>query len=341
MNVLSVGYPLFPVSTDSPGGAEQILAYIDRLLVGQGHRSLVMAAAGSHVSGMLIPTAAPNPELISEHDRQNAQAEYRTLLEGLLRQGLIDLIHFHGLDFHTYLPETSIPMLATLHLPMSWYPTHIFNLPGLQLNCVSQSQAGTSGLPVVPNGIDTHYFFPEGEKGNYLLWLGRICPEKGVHLALRAAHELDLPLRVAGPVHPLAAHQDYYDKQVKPLLDGKRVHLGPVGREQKRELLRAARGLLVPSLVDETSSLVSMEAMSCGTPVIAYNSGALPEVVQHGVTGFIVESIEGILAAVRNLKEISGERCRSEAVRRFDVFEMGKGYMALHEAIMHRAAAPV
>ncbi len=339
MNVLSVGYPLFPVSGDASGGAEQILSYLERQLVREHHKSFVLAAGGSVVSGTLIAMAAPKA-VITDEDRTDAHIEYRAALRKLLARGTIDVIHFHGLDFHAYVPQTPVPILATLHLPIAWYPASIFDLPGVTLNCVSRSQAMGRDLPAIPNGIDTEFFRPVAAKEPFLLWLGRICPEKGVHLALQVAHATGTRLILAGPVHPLRAHQEYFEREVKPLLDDKRVHIGPVGREEKRRLLSSARCVLVPSLVEETSSLVSMEAISCGTPVIASRCGALPEVIEDGVTGFVTNSLEEMVTAVSEIGRLSSEKCRKEAVRRFDAVRMARDYMALYARLMQRVGAP-
>jgi glycosyltransferase involved in cell wall biosynthesis len=163
--------------------------------------------------------------------------------------------------------------------------------------------------------------------------LGRICPEKGVHIALEVAHELDLPMVIAGPVHPFQDHQVYFSERVRPLLDDKRRYTGPVNLEQKIELLAGARCLLIPSLVAETSSLVAMEAISSGTPVVAFRSGALPEVVSHEVTGFIVESQDQMRDAVAHVGDISPEVCRETAITRFDALRMVDDYIKLYASL--------
>ncbi|MDQ2950389.1 MAG: glycosyltransferase family 4 protein [Acidobacteriota bacterium] len=314
MTILSVAYPLFPVAPDSGGGAEQILYLLDREITRAGHRSLVIAAQGSCISG----------ELIQSTDG------HLCAIERALRQHPIDLIHFHGLDFHNYIPETAVPMLATLHLPIAWYPESIFTLPHVKLNCVSQSQAAATGLPVVLNGIDTQRFNSPAEKKEYLFWLGRICPEKGVDMALRVAHRLDVPMVIAGPVHDFESHQQYFESEVASLLDAKRRYIGPVHGKEKSKLLAEARCLLVPSLVAETSSLVAMEAVASGTPVVALDSGALPEVVEHGVTGFIVDSEDEMVEAVTRIGDIRPEICRAQAATRFDARRMASDYLNLY-----------
>lgn len=333
MNVLSVGYPLFPVSPDAGGGAEQILAALERGLVEAGHRSFVVAAHGSRVMGKLMATVAANGQITDEIRRQ-AQEEHRRRIDEVLREQNIDLIHFHGLDFYAYVPEQRIPKLATLHLPVDWYPASIFSIPGVTLNYVSQTQAEGRKGPVVCNGVDTEQYNGDYRKEDFLLTLGRICPEKGMDAALRVAHRLDVPLIVAGPVHAFEFHRRYFREQVEPLLDEKRRYIGPVGLNEKPALLGRARCLLVPSSVSETSSLVAMEAMSAGTPVVALRSGALPEVIEHGVTGFIADSEEAMAEAVKRIGEISPEVCKASARKRFSSRRMIADYLKLYHELV-------
>lgn len=336
MNILSVAYPLLPVGPDSGGGAEQILSLLDRGLVRRGHHSVVIAAKGSAVSGELIESAVVESEM-TEEVRREAQRAHLRHIETALEQRAIDLIHFHGLDFDRYLPRNRVRKLATLHLPPAWYPEQVFTLPDIQLNCVSRSQASVAPtgkkLPVVLNGIDTAQYELRECTRDYLLWLGRICPEKGVHMALEVAHRLDLPMIVAGPVHALKYHQTYFSERVEPLLDDKRRYVGAVGLQEKVALLSGARCLLIPSTVAETSSLVAMEALSSGTPVVAFRSGALPEVIDHGISGFIVDSQNEMAAAVKRTGEISPEICRQIAVSRFDARRMVDDYLKLYDSL--------
>lgn len=337
MNILSVAYPLLPVGPDSAGGAEQILSLIERGLASAGHTSIVIAAPGSRTAGELIESAAAEGE-ITEDAREQAQEVHRERIRQVLERLSIDLIHFHGLDFHTYLPTGTVPLLATLHLPVSLYPAWIFDEPKLNLNCVSQTQA--SSLPgvrkpaIIFNGIETERYRDVASKRDFFLVLTRICPEKGVHTALEIAHHLDLHLLVAGPVHAFSYHQRYFSERIQPLLDHKRRYVGPVGFSEKRELLSEARGVLIPSLVAETSSLVAMEAISSGTPVIAFRSGALAEVVEDGRTGFIADSQDEMAEAIARIDDISAETCRSEASVRFDARRMVADYINLYRSLL-------
>jgi glycosyltransferase involved in cell wall biosynthesis len=337
MRILNVAYPLLPVSAGSAGGAEQILYLLDHGLRKRGIESVVIAAKGSKVSGTLWPTPAASKD-VTDRERSEAQEIHRRTIAKVLESERVDLIHFHGLDFSTYLPETHIPKLATLHLPITWYEPGSLNKPDVSLVSVSESQARAGAIDglcqVVQNGIDVSKHSPGDAARSSLLWLGRICLEKGTDIALKVAHELDVPLTVAGPVHPFAFHQEYFRTKVQPLLDPKRIYVGPVDLDDKTRLLGSARALLVPSLAPETSSLVAMEAASSGTPVIAFRSGALPEVVQHGHTGFIADDLEGMIEAVERLDEISPLECRKYALQNFSSERMIDGYIKLYSDLL-------
>ncbi len=288
------------------------------------------------MSGTLFETPAFDGEM-TEAVRKTAQSNHLHAVEQVLDGHAVDLIHYHGLDFSAYLPASPVKKIATLHLPCAWYPDAVFRLGNVQFVCVSNSQART--LPphiqshIIPNGIDTDQYSPGPAIREHLLWLGRICPEKGVHFALEVAHALDLPMIVAGPVHPFRDHERYFRDRVAPLLDSRRRYIGPVGLPQKQEIFAGAICLLLPSLVEETSSLVAMEALSCGTPVIAYRAGALPEVIEDGLSGFIVASQHEMTEAVARIGEISHETCRERAVTRFHVDRMIEDYVNLYESL--------
>jgi glycosyltransferase involved in cell wall biosynthesis len=340
LTVLSVAYPLAPVGPDAVGGAEQVLTHLDGALVRSGHTSIVVACEGSTPAGELVAT--PREEgMITDAVRERAWREHRAAIRRALERYPVDLVHMHGIDFHRYLPALGVPVLATLHLPPSWYPADVFRVgrPETYLHCVSSAQRracppGAGLLPELPNGIPVDALAARHAKRGFALMLGRICPEKGFHRALEAAEMADVPLLVGGRVYPYPEHEHYFREEVAPRLDRKRRFLGPVGFQRKRRLLTAARCLLVPSLAPETSSLVAMEALACGTPVVAFPSGALPEIVEHGRTGFLVRDAREMAEAIRAVDTLDPELCRAAAREHFSVEIMTRRYLELYARIL-------
>jgi glycosyltransferase involved in cell wall biosynthesis len=196
-------------------------------------------------------------------------------------------------------------------------------------------------LPPIDNGVPVDALAARHAKRRFALTLGRICPEKGVHLAIDAAKSADIPLIVAGEVFPYEAHQRYFAEEVQPRLDARRRFLGPVGFARKRRLLTAAQCLLVPSLAPETSSLVAREALACGTPVVAFRNGALPETIEHGRTGFLVETAAEMAEAIPLAAALDPGLCRSVARRRFSLDAMTRRYLELYERLASGAQAPI
>lgn len=343
LTVLSVAYPLTPVGPDAVGGSEQILTLMDSALTRAGHRSLVVACEGSKCTGRLIPTPRWTGTITPEV-RGWAQEQHRIAIEQALKRFDPDVIHMHSLDFWTYLPSGSIPVLTTLHLPPDWYPPRIFRVrrANYYLNGVSQTQTANCPtrsklLPYIDNGVDIERLTISLSKQDFALALGRICPEKGLHQAIDAAKFAGVPMLLAGQVYRYETHQQYFEEELAPRLDARRRFIGPAGFRKKRRLLTQARCLLIPSLVAETSSLVAMEALSCGTPVIAYPSGALPEIVEDGVTGFIVSDEREMASAIRAVRFLDGETCRRRARERFSAARMTARYIERYFEMIRKA----
>lgn len=329
--VLSVAYPLAPVTADPVGGAEQVLSRLDRALVARGHRSLVIAPQGSEVAGALLPVP-PVPRSIGEREVEAARAAVRARIAEACGRGRVDVIHLHGIDFPHYLPKAGPPVLVTLHLPLDWYPEGALapERGEVALHPVSAAQAATAppgarlGAPI-ENGVA----IPDlrERRRRFAFALGRICPEKGFHDALDAAALARVPFLMAGTVFPYPSHERYAREEVAPRLSWRRRWIGAVGGERKGRLLASAACVLIPSTARETSSLVAMEALAAGTPVMAYPSGTLPEIVEHGRTGFLVEGVEGLAEGIRRAREIDGETCREAARERFSADRMVARYL--------------
>src|SRR5260370_1756308 len=232
-SVLSIAYALTQVGADAVGGSEQILTLLDEALTRARHRSLVIAAEGSLVSGSLIPGPAAKGQL-DDPRRKWGQQVQRELIADTLERCSVDLVHMHSLDFHCYLPDPSVPVLATLHLPPDWYPESIFHhkRPHLHLNCVSSSQQRSCPpcsylMPYIPNGVDVARFGKKTPKQDFALGLGRSCPEEGFHLALPCARMARRKTALAGEVFPYYAHHDSLNTKQKPLIDHHTPQFGP------------------------------------------------------------------------------------------------------------------
>lgn len=366
-SVLYVAYPLLRVSEDSAGGAEQMLFTLERRIAAAGHRTVVAASAGSRITGELLDTGEP----ASAPDQYEArEAEHTAGVLRYLRQcsRQFDLVHDESGSFWRHAAECGgLPILATLHLPRSFYREEWFRdlPPNLFFNCVSRAQARTfADLPnllgVVQNGIAPERFQislglaksqisrglnPAQDEpidvpiGGYVLWLGRICEEKAPHLAIEAARRAGLPLVLAGQVYPFRYHQDYFAREIASHLSRSTSvqFVDSPSFGQKLALLRHARAVLLTSIAEETSSLVAMEAMACATPVVAFRRGAFPEIVADGVTGFVVDTVEEMAAALARVDRISPAACRAGVEAHFTAARMGREYAALYQDVVRIA----
>jgi glycosyltransferase involved in cell wall biosynthesis len=339
-SILSIAYPFAPVTPDPVGGAEQVLSHLDTALMKAGHRSTMIAAAGSRIAGHLHRIAL-DPGLIDDDARARTYKSLRGAMTHVLEREAVDLIHMHGIDFARYLPARRIPVLVTLHMPLKLYPDWALRAvrPGLWLVPVSRSQARTSPqltlLPPIENGVEIPRQAQHARR-RYALAMGRICPEKNFAAALDASRLAGFPLLLAGQAHAYREHQAYFETEIKPRLGERLRWIGPIAGARKQRLLAGARCVLVPSLIAETCSLVAMEALAAGTPVIAYRAGALPELIEHGRTGFIVDDIKTMAEAIRAVGEIDPEECRRAACERFALSRMTNAYLALYERLILR-----
>ncbi len=350
--ILYIAYPLLTVSAESAGGAEQMLWTLEREMARRGTQTTVAASAGSRVSGALFSTGEPCslPDDFERRNREHQEKVIQFVAQSAREGKAFDLIHDKSGSFWPHACEVDVPVLATLHLPRSFYPPQSFqHVPeNVTFNCVSESQAASfrdlpALLGVAPNGIALDPFLQDSQCGHGdrygLLWLGRICEEKAPHLALEIASQSGLPITLAGQVYPFSYHQLYFEREVAPRLRAmpEAAFVVSPSAGLKCSLLRKAHAILITSQVDETSSLVAMEAAASGTPVIAFRRGALAEVVREGVTGFLVDSTAEAVAALRRVKSIDPVACVQHARENFRSAAMAGGYTQLYERVMQRA----
>lgn len=351
MQVLSVTYALTPLSAAACGGTEQIAAalltlhsrppYAGRLKI------TTVAPAASAIRGRWIGTNAEywrdGPAAANDAMQQRLAAAHDAAALAELRGGKYELVHVQGASLYRQAQNIAAPMLMTLHLPLAYYPEGFLNAaPGnLWLQAVSQTQLAALGraLPLaarqqlvgyIANGVDLARYRPGGSRGDYWLFLGRICPEKAPHLAIELAGRMRRRLVLAGSVYPFPAHQEYFRRAIAPHLGSEVKWLPALSRAKKIAWLQAAAAVIISSQAEETSSLVAMEAAACGTPVLAWRKGALAEIVREGTTGWLGDCLEELAAGAGRLRQITSAACRRRAEEQFDARRMAAEYFSLY-----------
>lgn len=343
--VLNIAYPFAPVGPNLVGGAEQILANLDQAIVATGDRSLVVACEGSKPAGKLFEVQLPSRESLDEADGAWCREQFQAAVGRALASEPVDIVHVHSMDLYGYEFPPELPLLITLHLPIDWYEGEaIRNYKGRAQFCyVSQTQrragiATFGDAPVIENGVEIQPLNCVGKK-DFALVLGRICPEKNAHSALEAGTKARVRVIIGGQVYPYRAHQLYFKEKIEPQLErsnsfADHQFVGPLSPERRRQMLAEAKCLLHPTLAPETSSLVAMEALAAGTPVIAYKSGALTEIIEDGVTGFLVNDVDEMAEAIGKVDAISPAACREAAETRFSQRRMIERYFDLYRRIL-------
>jgi len=328
------------------GGAEQVLSHLDQALTQSGHTSVVVACQGSRASGELVSVALPDGVVLEGPEMARLRRNFQEAIDRALATHSVDIIHMHGLDFHRYVVPSDIPTLVTLHMPIPWYGPEVLDKfrHRAQFCCVSHTQESTCpphlrGIPVIENGVEIPADSGRTEKSNFAVVMGRICAEKNQHAALEAGSLAGTSVLLSGKVFPYSEHKRYFEEKLEPLLRDahngvEHRFVGPVPPTKKREMLSSAKCLLHPTLAPETSSLVTMEALAAGTPVIAYPSGALREMVRDGSTGFLVNNVTEMAEAIGKVDRISREECRSEAKLRFARERMIDSYFEMYRRLL-------
>ena len=330
--------PLFEaVPPPRYGGTERIVSHLTEELVRRGHAVTLYAAADSQTRARLVPCAPKALRL--DPPRDPMLLHFLELETVYAAAAEYDVVHAHT-DYLTlpFARSAATPTLLTLHgrLDLAGLAPLFARYPDVALVSISESQrvplgdgvswAGTAyhGIPV-----DAYPFSPD--PGDYLAFVGRVSPEKGLDLAIRVAEAVGLPLRIGAKVDP--ADQAYFENDIRPLLGSRWVDfIGEVDEATKAELLAHARALVFPIDWPEPFGLVMLEAMACGTPVIARPCGAVPEVVIDGVTGYLGDTLDDLVKATRAVDQLDRAACRAHVERRFSVERMADRYEALYRA---------
>jgi glycosyltransferase involved in cell wall biosynthesis len=329
----------FPVPPSGYGGIEWIVSLLADGLADAGHDVSLFASGDSRTRARLESVF---PEAPSERIGMTFW-ELQHALHCFARQDEFDVIHDHtglmGLAIGSLL-ET--PLVHTVHGPLTGEPGELYErivamAPRAHLVSLSlrqrQPKPDLPWLANVPNALDLSVYPYRRERGEYLLFLGRMSPDKGAHRAVTIALEAGLPLKLAGK-NAEPAEQAYFDALVRPHLGGDIEYVGEVTHGEKVELLQHARATLFPIEWEEPFGLVMIESMACGTPVIATRWGAVPEVIEHGRTGIIVDDWRETAAALPAADELDSAVLRQEVVERFSPQRMVADYVAAYEAVL-------
>lgn len=321
------------------GGTERVVSYLTEELVDQGHDVTLFASGDSVTHAELVPISPRALRLDAEC--QDPLAYHILALETVIQRSAdFDVIHYHVdyLHFPVSRRQTT-PQLTTLHgrldlreLQPIYREFH--DAPVVSISTAQrQPIARANWVATVLHGLPTELYEPGYEPEPYFVFLGRISPEKRPDRAIAIAKAAGIPIRIAAKVD--AADKQYFERHVEPLLDHPLVHyIGEVGERQKAELLGRARALLFPIDWPEPFGLVLVEAMACGTPVIAFRCGSVPEVIEDGVTGFIVDDLDGAISAARRADTLDRRRIRREFERRFSASRMAQDYVSVYERLI-------
>ena len=327
------------------GGTERVVYWLTEELVAQGHDVTLFASGDSRTSGKLDATWPKALRL--DGSVRDPNALHMLMLERVRQkcdEEEFDFLHFH-LDYYPFslFARQPTPFVTTLHGRLD-LPEHqpVFKTFS-KIPLVSISNAQRRPVPqanfisTIHHGLPENLLTPQAVKPSYLAVLGRIAPEKGVDRAIRIAIRCGIPLKIAAKVD--RTDQEYYDSLIKPMMDHPLVEfIGEIGDHEKADFLSGAIGLLLPIDWPEPFGLVMIEAMACGTPVIAYNRGSVPEIIEDGKTGFIVEDEISAVADVGRLAELDRQAIRKHFEERFTARRMAQDYVKTYQGMIDAVA---
>lgn len=329
--------PWVPVPPAAYGGTETVLDALARGLHNAGHDLLLFTTADSTCP---VPKAAVLDQAIgvgvggSATEMRHVIHAYQAAVDARA-----DIVHDHTLIGPVYADRfAGVQVVTTNHGPFQselgdYYRAIAGRIP---IIAISHHQASTAiGTPlagVIHHGVDLERYSPGHGDGGYAVFLGRMCPEKGVDTAIRVARRAQIRLRIAAKMSE-AAEQLYFDQHVRPVLGGDVEYMGEIGGTDKTTLLGGATCLLNPIAWPEPFGMVMVEALACGTPVVATPMGAVPEIVDHGHTGFVCSGETALAAAVKSAAGLDRHQCRAAAATRFSAERMINDHVALYQTL--------
>ncbi len=326
------------------GGTERVVHWLTEELVALGHDVTLYASGDSQTSARL---EAPWPKALRlDGSIRDPNALHMFMLERVRQRAAdFDFLHFH-LDYYPFslFSRQSTPFVTTLHgrLDLPEHQPVFSTFSSIPVVSISNSQRRpvpqAGWVRTIHHGLPERLLTPQSVKQQYFAFLGRIAPEKGIDRAIAIARQSGMPLKIAAKVDKV--DREYYEEKIRPLIDGTNVeYIGEITDRQKSGFLSGAVALLVPIDWPEPFGLVMIEAMACGTPVIAFNRGSVPEIIEDGLTGFIVEDVEGAIGAVYRLAELSRTAIRKRFEQRFTARRMAQDYLEVYRSLM-AAQAP-
>jgi glycosyltransferase involved in cell wall biosynthesis len=323
------------------GGTERVVSYLTEELVAQGHDVTLFASGDSVTRARLV---APCPRSLRlDPGCRDPLPHHLVLVEQVFQRAHeFDVIHFHIDAVHfPVIRRCPIPHVTTHHGRLDLPDLVALYQEFREMPVTSISDAQRKPLPWLNWQATVYHGLPEDllccteEPEDYLAFLGRVSPEKGLDRALEISRRAGLPLRVAAKVDP--ADREYYEQEIAPLLQQPHVDfMGEIGEQEKQELLGRARAVLFPIDWPEPFGLVLIEAMACGTSVIAFRRGSVPEVMVEGQTGFICQTVEEAVEAVARLPEVSRRGCRQVFEQRFTAARMAHDYVRVYRQQIER-----
>jgi glycosyltransferase involved in cell wall biosynthesis len=330
------------------GGTERIVSYLTEELIDQGHDVTLFASGDSLTKGRLI---APCKRSLRLDSNCEMPLIYHVLeLDQVLQNAAsFDIIHFHTDHLHfPFARRLGKPHVTTLHGRLDLPDLLPLYQEFTDVPVVSISNSQRRPLPAVKwegtvyHGLPLNLYAERVTEGTYLAFLGRISPEKRVDRAIEIAKRFNIKLRIAAKVDPV--DRCYMETIIRPLLDHPLIEfIGEIGETEKREFLGNAYALVFPIDWVEPFGLVMIEAMACGTPTIAFRQGSVPEIIDPGVTGFIVESVEASLRVLEEIPRFDRSRCRQVFEERFSASRMASDYLKIYQRLidMKRQSRPV